>query len=95
MPKTHLTAAIIFCGFVLFAPLAAHACPGCAAALSKSLGSAFNASVLFMMATPFTLFGAFVVGFIMLNRHARKTPSRAKRASRSESQQQENFQRID
>ena len=58
----------MFCTTVLLSPLAAHACPGCASALDSSLGRAFNASVLFMMAMPFTLFGAFVIGFIMLNR---------------------------
>lgn len=31
-----------------------------------------------MMAMPFTLFGAFIVGFIMLTRNAQKKPLRIK-----------------
>jgi hypothetical protein len=74
----------MLCAFALALPLAAHACPGCASALSKSLGSAFNASVLFMMAMPFTLFGAFVIGFIMLHRRNQKIS----RTSRNQKQTQ-------
>lgn len=82
MSKKKLTLAFIFCAFVFALPLTAHACPGCASTFSKSLAGAFNASVLFMMAMPFTLFGAFVVGFIMLNRRSQKDT----RMSRKQSQ---------
>lgn len=75
---------LMLCIILLSFPLAAHACPGCASAFSKSLAGAFNASVLFMMAMPFTLFGAFVIGFIMLNRRAQKNHSRTSRTSRSQ-----------
>lgn len=78
MNKKFLTAAFVLCVAMLSNPLAAHACPGCASALKNSLAGAFNSSVLFMMAMPFTLFGAFVIGFIMLNRKLQKTSSRIK-----------------
>lgn len=84
MSKKNPPIIFFFCMVMLLTPIAVQSCPGCASALSKSLGSAFNMSVLFMMAMPFTLFGAFVLGFILLNRHAQKTPSRAKKASRNQ-----------
>ncbi len=86
MHKNIRANACMLIAFVLLTPLAAHACPGCASTFSKSLASAFNASVLFMMAMPFTLFGAFIFGFIMLNRAMRKRMPRAMPASSSASQ---------
>lgn len=81
MSKRELRTSSLICAFVLLAPLAAHACPGCASALNKTLGGAFNSSVLFMMAMPFTLFGAFVAGFILFHRHVQKKSARIKTIS--------------
>lgn len=78
MYKRMITISFAFCAFVLLAPLAAHACPGCTSGLKNSIAGAFNFSVLFMMAMPFTLFGVFVIGFIMLNRNNQKNSPRIK-----------------
>ncbi|MGH7493886.1 MAG: hypothetical protein ACREOO_16025 [bacterium] len=59
--------------------IAAHACPGCASALNGDLGFGFNASILFMMAMPFTVVGCVAAGIVLLYRKTSQTQASPKR----------------
>jgi len=64
---------------ILFLHLsAAQACPGCKNALNGDLGFGFNASVLFMMAMPFTVVGCVAAGIVLLYRKTSQTQASAK-----------------
>jgi hypothetical protein len=56
---------------ISFLPALAQACPGCANALNGTVGRGLNASILFMMAMPFTVVGTVAAGIFIAYRRAR------------------------
>ena len=62
---------------------AAQACPGCNGALNGDLGYRINASILFMMAMPFTVAGSVAACIIFLYRKTSPTPASPKRESQN------------
>ncbi len=81
MRKLKLIIACLFAIF-LFNATTLFACPGCNAIGSSQLARAFNPSVLFMMAMPFTVFGAIAGGIAYTYWRAQKKVNRP--SSRSE-----------
>ncbi len=63
----------------LLPPVLAQACPGCSNALNGDLGFGLNASILFMMAMPFTVAGGVAAGIVLLYRKTSQTQASAKR----------------
>ncbi|MPZ78403.1 MAG: hypothetical protein GEU77_18000 [Deltaproteobacteria bacterium] len=62
--------AMVLCG-ALMAPATAHACAVClTGAGNDSVADAFNLSVLFLMATPYTVVGAIVGWLVYANRRS-------------------------
>lgn len=74
---------LIACFFAinLFNVTALFACPGCNAIGSSQLARAFNPSVLFMMAMPFTVFGAIAGGIAYTYWRAQKKVNRPSSSS--------------
>ena len=71
MKRTLSIATLLVCAMALFlTPLSAAACPGCAESLTNELGAGFNASILFMMAMPFTVVGAIGLSIFLILRRA-------------------------
>lgn len=72
---------VFFFAIILFNATALLACPGCNAIGSSQLARAFNPSVLFMMAMPFTVFGAIAGGLAYTYWRAQKKVNRPSSSS--------------
>lgn len=71
MKRTLVITTVLACATaMLLTPLSAAACPGCAESLTNELGAGFNASILFMMATPFTVVGVIGLSIFLIFRRA-------------------------
>ena len=81
--KKALVIAIV-AGWLL--PADVNACPGCASGLDDSLGRGLNASILFMIAMPFTIVAAVAVGIVFVYRNASVAPKDGARAEFDDSQ---------
>lgn len=71
MTKTKWTAAAVAIAPVL-APRLAQACAMCGLSPGDTAAHAFNSSVIFMMAAPYSLFGIAVAGGYIVYRRARR-----------------------
>ena len=71
-----MAAAALIGVVTLLLPAIAQACPGCANALNGTVGRGLNASILFMMAMPFTVVGTVAAGIFIAYRRARNVASR-------------------
>lgn len=70
-PRASLTAALA-AGLIAAAPRLAQACAMCGLPPGDHEAHAFNASVLFMIASPYTIFGLAAAGFYLAHRSARR-----------------------
>jgi hypothetical protein len=72
---------LIAIGFILLAqPVTSWACAVCFGGADDPITEGFNASVLFLMATPYLVVGSIAVGLLFAYRRALKKPEPAEAA---------------
>ncbi len=86
MLKAKPLCALLFIILLLLLPQASAACPGCAQAASGALGRGFNTSILFLMATPFTIVGSVALCLFILQRRHRAAATKPEPVSLSQSE---------
>jgi hypothetical protein len=85
MMKKYFSAAMLLLACVFHHPVNTWACAVCFTGTSDAVTDGFNASVLFLMATPYAVVGAIVGGLLFAYRRA------SRKRAQSESEAIEHF----